>query len=67
MEADDRRLAVFFPDQGTISIEMTPGAAQVIKWLELSSGDWEIQTPRPGIRLNLTPPGPGMWIAVVDR
>jgi hypothetical protein len=63
-----RRYAVYFPDGGSVKLDVSDAAAGLtVRWLNLEGGHWA--EPRPveagvGV-LTLEPPGRGHWAALV--
>ena len=66
MEIAGSRRAIFFPNRGSVSLDMKVEQGAVVKWLELSSADWVSLTMESAPVLTLTTPMAGMWVAVVD-
>ena len=66
MVLEEESYAVFFPREGSVSIDKTVQHGDIVRWLELSSGKWAEVEHEASDQLVLSPPGSGMWIAIVN-
>lgn len=64
-----RQYAVYFPDGGEVSIDLTGAKGQwEIKWLDASGNDWTEGVPvNPGNLVSLKTLGRGHWIALLTK
>lgn len=58
------RLAVFFPASGEVSINRAVEQGGQIKWLNILESNWIFEPIHESPLLTLSPPGPGMWVAL---
>lgn len=60
--------AVFFTDGGSVRLEIPSSTQPSVRWLNIEAGTWvhPERTGPAGNLLNLTTPGAGYWLAIVE-
>ena len=66
MRQADGRYAVFFPASGEVTINRSVEQGEQIKWLNILESNWVFEPINSAPSLKLSPPGPGMWVALLD-
>jgi len=66
MRQADGRYAVLFPASAEVAINRTVEQGEQIKWLNILESNWVFEPINAASLLKLSPPGPGMWVALLD-
>lgn len=66
MQLPGGKRAILVLDQGSVTIDDVDTGEQMIRWLHILESRWVSEPLVATTPLTLSPPGPGMWIALVE-